>query len=138
MLALCARSERGGRDGSGLLVVAPSSFDDTRAWVLNFDGFQVAVPRLTGAGQYVLPGAPARGPQSPYANASTDGVGPWYTSAFPLPEAGSVTIAAGLRSGTFSATLSAPGDPPIAKPLTVSGTWSCEIEDGPFPGLPLG
>ena len=79
------------------------------------------VPRLTGAGQYVLLGAPSRGPQSPYANASTDGVGPWYTSAFPLPEAGSVTIAAGLRSGTVNATLSAPGDPPIAKPLTVSG-----------------
>jgi hypothetical protein len=112
--------------------------DGTRAWVLNFDGFQIAAPVFTGAGQYTLLGALNRGPLSPYANASTAGVGPWYTSAVPAPGAGSFTVAKGLRSGTVSATFWAPGDPPIADPLTVSGNWSCVIQDGPFPGLPLG
>jgi hypothetical protein len=122
----------------GQCFVSSPRDDGTRAWVLNFDGFQIAVPVFTGAGQYVFPGALARGPLSPYANASTGGVGPWHTLAVPLGGAGSFTVADGLRSGTVSATLWAPGDPPLAKPLTVSGTWSCDVQGGPFPGLPIG
>ena len=112
--------------------------DGTRAWVLNYDGFQIAVPVFTGAGQYAFPGALNRAPLSPYANTSTGGVGPWHTLAVPLGGAGSFTVADGLRSGTVSTILWAPGDPPIAKPLTVSGTWSCDVQGGPFPGLPIG
>jgi hypothetical protein len=122
----------------GQCFVSSPRDDGTRAWVLNYDGFQIAVPVFTGAGQYVFPGALNRGPASPYANASTGGVGPWHTLAVPLGGAGSFTVADGLRSGTVSATLWAPGDPPIAKPLTVSGTWSCDTQGGPFPGLPIG
>lgn len=119
--------------------------DGTRAWVLNFPGFQLAVPQFTGARQYGLPGAPNRGPLSPYANASVDpdplntGVGPWYTSAVQDPAgAGSFTVDDGLRSGTVGTSLWAP-EGVKGKPITVSGNWSCVQEDaGYFPGLPIG
>jgi hypothetical protein len=112
--------------------------DGSRAWVLNFDGFQIAAPALAGPGDYTLRGALNQDPDSPYANASTAGVGPWYTLAVPFAGAGHFVVDKGLQSGTVDAIFWAPGEPPIAGPLTVKGTWSCEVQSGPFPGLPIG
>ena len=112
--------------------------DGTRAWVLNFQGFQIAAPVFTGPGQYALPGAATYGPTSPYANASIAAGTDHHTRALKANGAGSFTVAGGMQSGTVGATLGAYGDPPIHGPITVSGQWSCMQQYGYFPGLPLG
>jgi hypothetical protein len=124
---------------SGRAITTPGMcwLSSAREWLVNFEGFQIAAPAFTGGGQYVLPGRSSLSPLSPFATVFVPAAGghsaDFHTAAF--DGGGSFTVAPGMQSGTVSATL---GDtryespfyqpqpfPARAKPVTVSGEWSC-------------
>ena len=111
--------------------------DGTRAWVLDFALLKIALPEFSGPRKYTLPGAPKAAKDLPYAKAYMGQlVGPWLTDAVASSKAGTFVVNKGRVSGTVNATFSAGA---MAKPLKVTGTWSCKEYNAPryiFPGLP--
>ena len=111
--------------------------DGTRAWVLDFGLLKIAVPEFRGPRTYTLPGAPKAAENLAYAKAYMGPlVGPWLTDAVASSKAGTFVVNKGRVSGTVNATFSAGT---MAKPLKVTGTWSCKEYNAPryiFPGLP--
>jgi hypothetical protein len=111
--------------------------DGTRAWVLDLALLKIAVPEFSGPRTYTLPGAPKAKKNLPFGKAYMGAlVGPWLTDDVSSSKAGTFVVNKGRVSGTVNATFSAGA---MAKPLKVTGTWSCKEYNAPsyiFPGLP--